>query len=137
MTIKLSYREMLECETFQERYEYLNLHGSVGEDTFGSERLLNQRFYRSNEWKRIRNRIIVRDQSFDLAHPDRYLTGSITIHHINPITPEDILNSSYKLVDPNNLVCVSHETHNAIHYGDYDLISKDIPERVPGDTMLW
>lgn len=132
-----TYSGMLALETFEDRFEYLKLNGSVGHDTFGSDRHLNQRFYKSSEWLRLRNHIIVRDGGFDLAHPDRTITGPILVHHINPITPTDILHASDLLYDPYNLVCVTKDTHNAIHYGDYNLIKREHEERTPGDTKLW
>lgn len=137
MSRGLSYSQMMQHESFQDRYEYLKLAGEVGADTFGADRHLNQKFYRSTEWRRLRNFIIVRDAAFDLAHPDRVISGPILVHHINPISPDDILHASDLLFDPDNLVCVSRDTHNAIHYGDYSLVDKDYVERTPGDTKLW
>ena len=137
MMNELSYSEMMSLETFEARYEYLRLDGEVGRDTFGSERHLNQKFYRSAEWRRIRNHVIVRDSGMDLAHPDRMIAGPILVHHICPITPADIVHSTSRLYDLDNLVCVSKETHNAIHYGDFKLIAQEYVERTPGDTNLW
>lgn len=137
MSRSRSYNQMMQHESFQDRYEYLKLVGEVGADTFGSDRHLNQKFYRSTEWRRLRDFIIVRDEAFDLAHPDRVISGPILVHHINPISPDDILHSSELLFDPDNLVCVSRDTHNAIHYGDYSLVDRDYVERTPGDTKLW
>lgn len=132
-----TYSEMLTHETFEDRYEYLKIGGQVGADTFGYDRHLNQTFYKSSEWRRLRNHIIVRDEGRDLAHPDRMITGPILVHHITPITPEDIIHSSDLLYDPENLVCVSRETHNAIHYGDYSLVKMEYDPRSEGDTKLW
>lgn len=132
-----TYSGMIQLPTFKERYEYLKLAGTVGADTFGSDRHLNQSFYRSAEWRRLRNHIIMRDEALDLAHPDRVITGPILVHHITPITPSDIVHASDLLYDPENLVCVSRDTHNAIHYGDYSLVKMEYDARSEGDTKLW
>lgn len=132
-----TYLEMLECKTFKERFEYLKLSGSVGLSTFGGHRYLNQKFYTSPEWKRFRNRIIIRDNGCDLAMEGYDLHGGVYIHHINPITIEDIQNRSESLFDPNNVVVVSFMTHQAIHYGDYKLVNCEVIERKPNDTCLW
>lgn len=133
----LRFSEMLYFRTFEERYEYLKLRGYVGELTFGSRRYLNQVFYRSPQWKWVRNQIIIRDNGCDLAVQDRVIQGKVLIHHLNPITDEDIKNNSYSLIDPDNLVCVSHNTHEAIHYGSKDLLIPDILERKSNDTCPW
>ena len=134
----LSYNEMAQFPTFEERYRYLKQNAKVAEDTFGFERYLNQQFYKSREWQQIRNYIIVRDNGCDLGCPDRPIQGNIYIHHINPISKEDVIEHSDKLVDPNNLVCVSLETHNAIHYGDDQILEKyEFVERTPNDTCPW
>ena len=132
-----SYSELLTFPTFKGRFEYLKLSGSVGLETFGSSRWLNQDFYHTREWRNIRNHIIMRDNGCDLADPDREIMGRIYIHHINPITEGELYHSSSSLLDPENLICVSFDTHNAIHYGDYNLIAKDYIPRQPGDTKLW
>ena len=132
------YHELMSLKTFDERFKFLQLHGQVGFDTFGFDRYMNQDFYRSAEWKRVRAFVITRDNGCDLACPDRPIYGRIYIHHIVPITQEDIIYSTDKLLDPNNLICVSQETHNAIHYGDLSSISRnEIVERKPGDTSPW
>lgn len=133
-----SYSELQTLETFEERFRYLQTHSVIGVDTFGHGRYMNQKFYKSAEWKRIRNYVIVRDNGCDLGIPDRQILGTIYIHHINPITQDDIINSTEKLFDPENLICVSLETHNAIHYGDDSIVHKyDINERSPNDTSPW
>lgn len=132
-----SYKELLQLETFEERYEYLKLNGVVAEDTFGSKRYLNQMLYTSPEWRSIRDTIIVRDSGCDLGIIDRPIHDKIYIHHINPITIDDILDGNPIVFDPNNLICVSHITHEAIHYGDSNLLPKDYVERTPNDTCLW
>lgn len=130
------YSEMLALPTYDERLKYLKLDNLVGEDTFGYDRYLNQQFYKSAEWLRIRNEVIIRDNGCDLGDQTRPIYGRIIIHHINPITKNDIINSSDALMNPEFLVCCSHDTHNMIHYGD---ISKAKPaeERSPNDTCPW
>ena len=135
--LMLRFSEMLHLTTFEERYEYLKLSGFVGELTFGSKRYMNQVFYRSPQWKWVRNKIIIRDNGCDLAIRDRVIQGKVLIHHLNPITDDDIKNNSYSLLDPDNLVCVSHNTHEAIHYGNKDLLIPDILERKSNDTCPW
>lgn len=137
MSSVITYSEMIKLDTFEERFEYLKLGGVVGRETFGSRRVNNQRFYKSREWRQLRNHIIVRDGGFDLAFPERYISGHTLIHHIVPIDDDDIRHGSDNLFDPENLVCVSHDTHNAIHYGDFSLVKQDFVERSPNDTNLW
>lgn len=137
MNIK-SYKELIKINDYRERFEYLKLNGSVGFDTFGKDRVFNQFFYTSVEWKQSKDKIIIRDQGLDMAFPDYEIIGSIFVHHINPITIKDIEKGSEKLFDPDNLICVSRLTHNAIHYGSYDLIQQSlIVKRSPNDTLLW
>ncbi len=136
MSIK-TYSELIALPTFEERYEYLRLNGRVGKDTFGFDRYLNQNFYRSAEWRRIRDRVIVRDNGCDLAIDDRIIYGKILIHHMNPITDKDLFNLSDILLDPEYLICVSHNTHNAIHYGDGERLVKDPIVRTKNDTCPW
>ena len=136
MSIK-TYSELIALPTFEERYEYLRLNGRVGKDTFGFDRYLNQNFYRSAEWRRIRDRVIVRDNGCDLAIDDRIIYGKILIHHMNPITDKDLFNLSDILLDPEYLICVSHNTHNAIHYGDGERLVKDPIIRTKNDTCPW
>ena len=132
-----TYSELITIPTFEERFEYLQLKGSVGKDTFGYDRYLNQVLYRSHEWKRLRNQIIIRDGGCDLACNGYDVYGKVLIHHLNPITVEDVLARSRKVFDPDNLVCVSHNTHNAIHYGDVDLLVTGPIIRTKNDTCPW
>ena len=132
-----TYSELITIPTFEERFEYLQLKGSVGKDTFGYDRYLNQVLYRSPEWKRLRNKIIIRDNGRDLACDGYDIYDKVLIHHLNPITVEDVLARSRKVFDPDNLVCVSHNTHNAIHYGDMDLFVSGPIIRTKNDTCPW
>ena len=132
-----TYSELITIPTFEERFEYLQLKGSVGKDTFGYDRYLNQVLYHSPEWKRLRNQIIIRDGGCDLACDGYDIYGKVLIHHLNPITVEDVLARSRKVFDPDNLVCVSHSTHNAIHYGDVDLLVTGPIIRTKNDTCPW
>lgn len=132
-----TYSELILLPTFEERFRYLNLHGKVGEDTFGHDRYLNQLFYTSDEWRKIRRDVIIRDNGCDLGIWDREIQGLITIHHLNPITVDDILNRSEFLLNPEYLICVSDITHKAIHYGDESLLITAPIERRPNDTCPW
>lgn len=135
---KKRYSELILLPTFKERFEYLKLDGKVGEDTFGWDRYLNQTFYRSAQWRHIRDQVIVRDNGCDMGLEGYPIHGKILIHHINPITADDISHSDEEvLIDLDNLVCVSLATHNAIHYGDESLIPQDPVVRKPGDTCPW
>jgi len=137
MTLR-TYSELITLPTFEERFEYLKLNGKVGNDTFGFDRYLNQVFYRSKEWKRVRNQVILRDNGCDLAIDDRQIFDRIYIHHMNPLLPDDIVNRSSYLLNPEYLICVSFDTHNAIHYGDASLLPKtQVIERSPNDTAPW
>lgn len=133
----LTYSELIQIPTFIDRFRYLKLSTSVGEETYGWDRYLNQTLYKSKEWRETRERIIIRDDGCDLAHPDYLIGGRILIHHLNPITKRDILDRNPLIFDPENLVCISHITHEAVHYGSEDLLMKDPVERTPGDTKLW
>lgn len=137
MTMSKTYHEMLRFNTFEERYDYLRLFGSIGEDTFGFDRYLNQAFYKSKEWRHIRSEVIVRDNGCDLAIQDRPIGGTIFIHHIEPITIDMFENDDSIVCDLDNLVCVSRETHQAIHFGDSSLLISDYVPRKHGDTKLW
>lgn len=133
-----TYSELKKLKTFEDRFDYLNLVGSVGESIFGSERYLNQSFYRSKEWKRIRQQVILRDDGCDLGIPDYKIFDKIIIHHMNPMTIDELRHEDFeKALDPEFLICVSFNTHNAIHYGDESLLTKLPVERKPGDTKLW
>lgn len=136
MSIK-TYSELMSLSSFKERYEYLRLRGNVGVDTFGFDRYLNQNFYRSAEWRRVRDQVIVRDNGCDLGIEDRMIPGRILIHHMNPITEKDILYHSDFLMDPEYLICVSHNTHNAIHYGDESILIPEPVVRTKNDTCPW
>ena len=132
-----NYTKLLTFKTFEERFLYLKLSGNIGYETFGSSRWINQKFYMSSEWRRIRDEVIIRDNGMDLGIEGYPIYGKIYIHHMNPITENDILAHSAYLVDPEFLICVSSETHNAIHYGNFENISKDPIIRFPNDTIPW
>lgn len=132
-----SYLELIQIPTFQERYEYLKIGGRIGEETFGFDRHLNQTLYRSSEWKRFRRQIIIRDKGCDLGCEGYELYDKILIHHINPITIDDVLNRASCIFDPNNVICTSLNTHNAIHYGDSELLVTEPIERTKNDTCPW
>lgn len=132
-----TYSELILLPTFEERYEYLRLGGKVGEETFGFDRYLNQLFYKSPEWRSMRNYIITRDNGCDLAMSDREIDGKIIIHHMNPIEIEDILERSDFLLNPEYLICTIKNTHDAIHYGDSELLYKDPIIRFKNDTCPW
>lgn len=134
---KRCYSELLQFKSFEDRYAYLKLVGEVGNPTFGYDRYFNQHFYHSSEWRRTRNQIILRDNGCDLGMPDYEIHGRIYIHHINPITKKDVEEFSEILFDPENLICVTFDTHNAIHYGDERNLPQKPIERVPGDTCPW
>lgn len=132
------YSELRMLKTFEERFEYLKVIGQVGDETFGSSRFFNQDFYRSQLWRSIRNQVIVRDNGCDLGIEDRPITGRmIIIHHMNPITIDDIMNMTPNLIDPEFLICVSPNTHQALHYGDEKILPKGPIERFPNDTCPW
>lgn len=133
-----TYSELSKLKTFRERYEYLKLDGTVGEETFGFDRYINQMFYKSEEWKRIRNYVITRDNGCDLGIQDRKIVDSvILVHHINPITKEDIINKNEILLDPEYLITTIKPTHDAIHYGDESLLAEDLVVRSKNDTCPW
>ena len=132
-----TYSELIRLPTFEERFRYLKLDGLVGKDTFGFDRYLNQEFYRSKEWKEVRDFVIVRDNGCDLGMDGYEIVGRIYIHHMNPITVNDIVHSSDFLLNPDYLICVSHNTHNAVHYGDEDLLVTAPVERRKNDTCPW
>lgn len=133
-----TYSELMAIPTYIERYRYLRLGGKVGKETFGVQRRLNQVFYRSPEWLHFRNQIIVRDTGCDLSFPGMDIRGAICIHHINPITVDDIVNGNPCLLDPENTICCTFNTHRAIHYGDESLLPIDLfVERAPFDTCPW
>ena len=137
MMILKTYSELIKLPTFEERFEYLKLTGSIGIDTFGFDRFINQNFYNSYEWRTFRREIIIRDNGGDIACPDRPISGRIILHHITPITKGDLLGKKSCLMDPENIVCVSHLTHNAIHYGNAVPEEFKLVERKPNDTCPW
>lgn len=132
-----TYFELSGLKTYEERFEYAKLSGVVGQDTFGSRRYLNQILYRTPEWKEIRRKVIMRDNGCDLGMSGYEICGQILVHHLNPITVDDILSRSANVFDLNNLICVSLNTHNAIHYGDKDLLILPPIERSANDTCPW
>lgn len=136
MSIK-TYSEVIELPTFLERFDYLKLGGRVGEETFGSDRYLNQILYRSTEWRNFRRDMIIRDNGMDLACEGFEIGGKILLHHINPLTEKDIIRLDPKIFDPENVICVSMMTHNAIHYGDESLLVTEPVIRKPNDTCPW
>lgn len=137
MTNTKRYSELINIPTYEERFKYLQLKGAVGNDTFGYDRYLNQILYNSPEWKRLRNQIIIRDNGRDLGCEGYEIYGRILIHHMNPITVEDVVSRDPIVFDPENLICVSHNTHNAIHYGDENLLIMAPVERTKNDTCPW
>lgn len=137
MTTIKTYSELRRLLTFEERLDYLKLNGSVCEDTFGFNRYLNQKFYRSREWLAVRDQVIIRDCGCDLGVDGYTIFGKILIHHMNPITVSDIQSVSDYLLDPEYLICTTHRTHNAIHYGDSSLIATEPIERSKYDTCPW
>lgn len=133
-----TYSELKDISSFKERYKYLKLSGRVGEDTFGFDRYLNQVFYRSPEYRKIRRDVILRDNGCDLGLEGYEIHGKILVHHMNPITKTDILERSEYALNPEYLICVCHDTHNAIHYGDESLLPiEDIVIRKPNDQAPW
>lgn len=136
MSIK-RYSELCRYSSFEDRFEYLRLHGAVGVSTFGFDRHINQRFYRSREWKSARDFVIVRDEGCDLGIPGYEIHSKILIHHINPINIDDIVHGEEWIFDPEYLITTTHDTHNAIHYSDPSLLPKIVVSRESGDTKLW
>lgn len=135
--MKKTYRELSRFKTLEERFEYLKMGGIIGENTFGFDRYLNQKFYRSDIWRRVRDKVIIRDNGCDLGLDGYEIQGSILIHHINPITQQDILDRNEDIFNPEYLICCSKRTHNAIHFGDKNLLPKEFVERRKGDTCPW
>lgn len=132
-----TYSELIAIPTFKERFEYLRLDGKVGEETFGFDRYLNQSFYKSLEWRSVRDFVIIRDCGCDLAIEGHEIFGKILVHHMNPIRIEDIVNRSEYLLDPEYLICTIKNTHDAIHYGDSSLLITEPIERTKNDTCPW
>ena len=132
-----TYSDLSRLDTFEDRYQYLKLNGSIGEETFGFDRFINQNFYKSPEWKTVRDFVIVRDNGCDLGVEGYEIRGKIFIHHMNPILPKDIETRSEFLLDPEYLISTTHPTHNAIHYGDESLLIQAPIERSKNDTCPW
>lgn len=133
-----TYSELIQLPTFEERFRYLALNGKVGKDTFGYDRYLNQMLYKNNKWRSLRNVIIIRDNGCDLAMEGYDIPGRVYVHHMNPLTKEDIENNTEYLWNPEYLICVSFDTHNAIHYGDNSYLTRNqVIERSPNDTIPW
>lgn len=132
-----TYSELSKIKSFEDRFRYLQLNGKVGVETFGFDRFMNQAFYQSVEWKRIRDLVIMRDNGCDLGVKGHEIYGKITIHHMNPVLPRDIETHSNLLMNPEYLICTTHNTHNAIHFSNESLLPKDPIERKPNDTCPW
>lgn len=138
MSIYRTYSELIKISTFEERFEYCKITSVVGQQTFGFDRYINQTLYQRNpRWLKLRRDLIIRDNGCDLAHQDYPVNKRIILHHLNPISEDDILNERSIVFDPENLICVSHNTHNAIHYGSSDLLPKGEITRLPNDTCPW
>jgi len=132
-----TYRELRRLRTFEERFRYLSLRGEVGQSTFGFDRYINQQFYTSSQWRHVRNQLIVRDNDCDLGIEGYEIHDRVIVHHMNPMTADDIIDGDERILDPEFLVTTTHLTHNAIHYGDESLLRKPFVERKRGDTQLW
>ena len=132
-----TYSELSSLQSFKERFDYLQLDGEVGKETFGFERYLNQKFYHSQEWRRVRDFVILRDNGCDLGIEGYDIFNRAVIHHMNPILTDDIIHCTDILLNPEYLITTTHDTHNAIHYGDESLLQKPLIERRPGDTCPW
>jgi hypothetical protein len=137
MTITRSYRELRRIEGFEERFRYLSLKGQVGASTFGFDRYLNQGFYASREWKHIRDEVIIRDNGCDLGVEGFEIHSRILVHHMNPVNAQDVITSAHSMTNLDNLITTTHQTHNAIHYGDERLLPRIPVPRERGDTGLW
>lgn len=132
-----TFSELNDLETFEERYSYLALRGNVGASTFGFDRHMNQRFYTSRQWRQLRDEVIVRDGGCDLGVDGYEIHERILIHHMNPMTAEDLVHGNEEVLDPEFLISTTHQTHNAIHYGDARQLARPLTVRRPGDTQLW
>lgn len=137
MTRIRTYSELRRLDTFEERFRYLALRGEVGASTFGFDRHINQDFYRSREWQQVRHHVIARDMGCDLGIEGYEIYGRLAIHHMNPMTVDEIVQGDEGILDPDFLIVASHRTHNAIHYGDESQLPKPFTPRRPGDTKLW
>lgn len=132
-----TYSELCQIPSYKERFEYLKLDGVVGKATFGSKRYLNQKFYTSDEWKRVRDIVIVRDLGCDLGFPGYDIYGQIQVHHMNPMIVEDVIGHSSEILNPEFLICTSYQTHKAIHYGTEEMLVLPPVERTKNDTCPW
>jgi hypothetical protein len=132
-----TYSQLKSFSTFEDRYEYLNLKGVVGQETFGFERYMNQQFYRSKEWRDLRHHVIARDEGCDLGIPGYEIFDRPIVHHMNPMNTQDLIHGNTANLNPEYLILVTHPTHNAIHYGDASRLARPLVERQPGDTRLW
>lgn len=132
-----SYSELIRIDTFEDRFRYLSLKGVVGDSTFGFDRYINQQFYTSREWRQVRHHVIARDNGCDLGYEGYEIFGRLTIHHMNPMVSDDIIHGDETILDPEFLITTTHQTHNAIHYGDERQLPRRLVERRPGDTKLW
>jgi hypothetical protein len=138
MAVKIrSYSELRRLSTFEERFDYLSLKAEVGRATFGFDRWINQRFYRSSEWRHVRNLVVFRDNACDLGVPGYEIHAQLLVHHMNPVTARALEHGEQWILDPEYLITTTHRTHNAIHYGDQSLLPKTPVERRAGDTSLW
>lgn len=136
-TRRRTYSELIRYNTLEGRFNYLALNGRVAEETFGWERWVNQDFYNSTQWRRLRNHIIVRDNNCDLGLEGYDIPSGLHVHHMNPMSVDDIVHGNPDILDPEFLISCSHRTHNAIHYGDERLLPRQLVERRPGDTIPW
>lgn len=137
MTKVRSYSELLRYQTFEERYDYLQLGGEVGVATFGFDRYMNQAFYTSTDWRRVRRAVILRDEGCDLGVPGYEINATLLVHHINPMGSDDLIHQEEWVLNPEYLITTTTKTHNAIHFGDRSLLAKPFVERSNGDTKLW
>ena len=138
MSFKRTYSELIRLESFTDRFKYLKLNGKVGSETFGFDRYLNQMFYRSPEWRRLRREVIIRDNGCDLGIEGLEIHSDLYVHHMNPLAPQDIIEGNeLALFNPDVLITTTHQTHNALHYGDERLLFEPVVSRSPGDTQLW
>lgn len=135
--MKRTYTELMKLKTFEDRFHYVELNGSVGRETFGYDRWINQHLYSSSDWKRFKRQILIRDGGNDLGCEDHPIYGNVTIHHLNPITKEQIINHDHAVFDPDNVISVSSLTHNALHYSNIDILPSKFVERHPYDTCPW
>lgn len=135
--ITRSYSQLVGIQTFEDRFEYLKLGGSVGHSTFGFDRWISQDFYRSADWRNVRRHVVLRDNGCDLGVRGYEINGSLLIHHINPMDPDDVIHGEEWILDPEYLITTTQNTHNAIHYGDRSLLVKPYVARRAGDTRLW